>query len=228
MGGGESSGMPSRAFRGWIAASLVLLVAQSIAHVALAMGADRPETALDVQHSNGVPDLVSSGVLALAALGALAVARHARGPDAIASLVAAFLLAVLVVADLLHDGAHPSSAGGVLVVGLVVATGISAGLVGLRGSRRCRINLAVAALMLGASFVASGIDRFELFEGRRGDAVKELRLVTKEGLELLGWSLVALALWDEALRRRERHGAPRRRATTSGPRADSQAEPLPR
>ncbi len=26
--------------------------------------------------------------------------------------------------------------------------------------------------------------------------------MAKEGLELLGWSLVALALWDEALRRR--------------------------
>lgn len=194
--------MGRRTFQTWITLIVLAVVAQSVGHLVLAMWAERPRTLLDVEHSNGVPDLVSSVALAVAALGVVAVARRARGADAAVALLAASLLAALTLADLLHDGAHPSSGSGVLVVGLVAATAVTVGLVGLRGSRRCRVTLLVAASLLMASFAASGIDRFEAFEGRRGEAVKELRLVSKEGLELAGWALVALALWDEALRRR--------------------------
>ena len=42
------------------------------------------------------------------------------------------------------------------------------------------------------------------FERERGDPIAEYQIVAKEGFELIGWSLVALALWDEALRREAR------------------------
>jgi hypothetical protein len=57
--------------------------------------------------------------------------------------------------------------------------------------------------VLAASFFVTGLDRLDhWFERERGDPIAEYQIVAKEGLELLGWSLVALALWDEALRRR--------------------------
>jgi hypothetical protein len=55
-----------------------------------------------------------------------------------------------------------------------------------------------------ASFYVNALDQVDAqrFERERGDPIAEYQIVAKEGLELLGWSLVALALWDEALRRR--------------------------
>jgi hypothetical protein len=63
--------------------------------------------------------------------------------------------------------------------------------------------VAAAGLLLAASFLVGGLDRIDRrFDADRGDPIAEYQIVAKEGLELLGWSLVALALWDEALRRR--------------------------
>ena len=196
--------MSRRTFLAWLAVLVGIVIAQSATHLVLAMAADRPRTVMDVEHSNGIPDLVSSGVLALAAVGALAIARAEEGERRVLALLAGSVLAALTLADLLHDGAHPASSNGKLVVGLVAVAAVLVGLVALRAGRRPRVTLLVAAGLLAGSFLVSGIDRFEAFEGRRGELTKEGRLVTKEGLELLGWSLVAIALWDEALRRRGR------------------------
>lgn len=194
--------MSRRTFVAWIAVAGAAVVAQSVAHLALAMTADRPRTAFDVERSNGIPDLVSSAVMALASVAALAIARAERAPQRVVALLAATVLAGLTAADLLHDGPRPSSTGGELVLGLVAVAAVLVGLIALRGARRSRVTLTVAAVLLVGSSLASGLDRFEAFEGRRGELGKEGRLVAKEGLELLGWSLVTLALWDEALRRR--------------------------
>ena len=194
--------MSRRAFAAWVAVAGAVVVAQTVAHLAMAMAADRPRTTFDVEQSNSVPDLVSNAVLALASVGALGIARAERGRQRVVALLASIVLASLAVADLLHDGPRPSSSGGVLVLCLVGVAAVLVGLIALRGARRSRVTLTAAAALLVASFLASGLDRFEAFEGRRGELGKEGRLVTKEGLELLGWSLVTLALWDEALRRR--------------------------
>jgi hypothetical protein len=59
--------------------------------------------------------------------------------------------------------------------------------------------LAVGGCALVGSFLVMGLDRFDpWFARERGDAVAEYEIVAKENLELLGWSLVALALWDAA------------------------------
>ena len=61
-------------------------------------------------------------------------------------------------------------------------------------------------LVLCGSFLVTALDEVDAgrFERERGDPIAEYQIVAKEGLELLGWSLVALALWDEASRRRPR------------------------
>ena len=40
------------------------------------------------------------------------------------------------------------------------------------------------------------------FERARGDQIIELQIVLKQGLELAGWGLIALGLWDAAVARR--------------------------
>ena len=59
--------------------------------------------------------------------------------------------------------------------------------------------MAVAGTLLVAAFLVTGLDRvFVEFQRPRGDAATEYRIAAKEDLELVGWSLVALALWDAA------------------------------
>ncbi|HET6683944.1 MAG TPA: hypothetical protein VFG75_09630, partial [Gaiella sp.] len=109
----------------------------------------------------------------------------------------------LTLADLFHDGAHPHHSSGPLVIWLILSTIALLAVLGHGAGRRVRWTLAAAFCCLAGSFLVIGLDRVDhWFERERGDAVAEYQIVAKEGLELLGWSLVALALWDEALRRR--------------------------
>jgi len=101
----------------------------------------------------------------------------------------------------MHDGAHPFRRAGPLVIAIVVATAVLLAIIAADAAHRARVTLVVAAAVLGGSFLAAGLDRLEWFDRDPGEPIAEYRVVAKEGLELLGWSLVALALWDEALRR---------------------------
>jgi len=120
----------------------------------------------------------------------------------LAAAAAACLLAALTVADLMHDGAHPFRRAGPLVIAIVLATAAVLAFIAVAASHRTRVTLVVAAAVLGGSFLAAGLDRLEWFDPNPGEPITEYRVVAKEGLELLGWSLVALALWGEAFRRR--------------------------
>lgn len=197
--------MRGSVFAVWAFAIAALVAGQSGAHLALVLGADRIGTFVDLDRSNGLPDLVSTVVLAVAASGAAALAlgeaRAGRRP--VPWLVAAMLLAALALADLLHDGAHPYRNSGPLVIWLVLSTVGLLALLATGASRRVRWTLGAALCFLACSFLLIGLDRLDQwFERERGDSVAEYQIVAKEGLELLGWALVALALWDEALRRR--------------------------
>ena len=214
--------MSRKAFGVWTAVAAAAVVAQTLVHLMLAMVADRPRTVFDVEQSNGAPDIVSGIVLLLGALGALGIAHAERAERRVVALLAAAVFAALTVADFLHDGPHPASFGGTFVVALVAVAAILVALIALGSDHRARVTLVVAAVLLAGAFLASGIDRFDAFEARRGELIKEGRLVTKEGLEFLGWSLVALALWDEALRRRAR------RETVRAPASPAPAAPTRR
>lgn len=211
------AGLGRLGFGGALIVIAALVVAQSVVHLVVVLLFHRMETFVDLDRSNGLPDIVSTVALALAALGAGAIARHERGSQRVAATVLAAVLAVLMLADLLHDGAHPSSATGPYVIALVAAAAGLFGMVALSSVPRVRVTLVVAALALASSFVVTGLDRLDhRFERARGDKTAEYEIVAKEGLELLGWSLVALALWDEALRLR---GALVRVPTTRASRA---------
>ena len=190
-------------FAAWIVAIAVVVAAQSGLHLVAVLGEGRLGSAFDLDRSNGVPDLVSTAVLALATVGAaLLVGRRSSGVERLLPWLAAPGLALLTLADVVHDGAHPAEAMGRIVIGVSVVTLV---LLGFATEGRSRLTLAVAACLLVGAFLTDGVDRVtQRFEPQRGDWPTESQIVVKEGLELLGWSLVALAIWDEAIRRRRR------------------------
>ena len=211
MGAGKRGGLGSRAFASWATAIVVVVVLQSVVHLVVVLGADDLHSRFDLDRSNGVPDLVSTLALAAATAGAAAIGWAETGARRVLPALLTVVLAGLTFADLAHEGAHPSSRDGALVVGLVVAAALLLGVLAVGSARRARVALVVAAGVLTASFLVSGLDRFDQwFERRRGEPLAEYEIVAKEGLELLGWSLVGLALWDEALRRRAARTAGRR------------------
>jgi hypothetical protein len=187
-------------------------VLQSMVHLVVGLGEHDLHSRFDLDRSNGVPDLVSTLALACATAGAGALTWHRRGRDPLAPACLVVALAGLTIADLQHDGAHLSSHTGRLIVGLVGVTGVLLAVVAVESAGRTRGTLAIAAVALVGSLLVSGLDHFDVwFERMRGDPVIEYQIVGKEGLELIGWSLVALALWDEAVRRRR--AAPTARAS---------------
>jgi hypothetical protein len=217
MGEGQSGGLPRRAFAACVVGIVVVVLLQSIVHLVVVLRDHDLHSVLDLDRSNGLPDLVSTLVLGCAAAGAAAIAWSRDGARRGVAMCLSGVLAALTFADLWHEGAHPSSTVGLLVVGFVALAGALLVAIGLESTRRARATLILAACLLVASFLASGLDRFDQwFERRRGDPVAEYRIVAKEGLELLGWSLVALALWDEALRRDVRAAAGSRRRKGRG------------
>ena len=196
-----AGGLRTGVFVAWLMAILGWAVLQSMVHLSVVLGDHNLHSVFDLDRSNGVPDVVSTVSLGVAAGGAAALARF--DTRRIVPVALAGVLAALTVADLRHEGAHPASSAGQSVIVLVGAAAVLLVAVARRASRRARWTLLAAGCLLLGSFLASGLDRFDQwFERRRGDPVAEYRIVAKEGLELVGWSLVALTLWDEALVRR--------------------------
>jgi hypothetical protein len=193
-----------RACAAWVGVTAVLLLLQSAAHLAVVLDEGRIGTIVDLDRSNGLPDLVSTLVLGVAAVGATLAARAEHGRGRVVAAALSILLVALTFADAVHDGAHPASDAGWLVITTVgavaVLLAVTAGSMSLRG----RLTLCAAAAALAGSFLVDGLEQIDpgRFQRKRGDPITEYQVVAKEGLELLGWSLVALALWDEALRRR--------------------------
>ena len=191
--------MRRRVFVAWLGATVGMALLQSVVHLEVVLGHGHVGSIVDLGRSNSLPDVVSTIALTAAAAAAILLAGRRRAvPTALACT-----LAFLTLADLGHDGPHPASRVGWLVIAVVVGTGALLVGVALGSGARARITLAVASCLLVASFCVNALDQFDAqrFERERGDPIAEYEIVTKEGLELLGWSLVALSLWDEALRR---------------------------
>lgn len=191
--------MTRHRFAGLIAVLLVALVLQSAAHVWETLSQGRIDTALDLDRSNGLPDLLSTAVIAAAAIGA-AIAGF-RIPGSLRILVAALACVLTLVAldDLLHASPDRTSASGV-VVGVTAALGLVL-LAGLAATddvgRRARATVALGLVALATSLAVGFLPEIdEWFERARGDPIIEWETVVKQGLELAGWWLVAVALWD--------------------------------
>jgi hypothetical protein len=168
------------------------------------LGTGNVGSIVDLDRSNGLPDVVSTASLAASAAAAMLLASLETGRRRAVAAALVLSLTGLTVADAVHDGPHPASTVGWFVIAMVVATGVLLLSVGTTSGFRARVLLGVAGCMLVGSFCVNALDQVDAqrFERERGDPIAEYQIVAKEGLELLGWSLVALALWDEALRRR--------------------------
>jgi hypothetical protein len=202
MGEGPSGGIRRGTFAAWLTVIAAVVAAQSIVHLAVVLGANRLGTVVDLDRSNGLPDLVSTVALGSAAAGAAVAALGTEGTSRVVAALLSGSIALLTLADLAHDGAHPSSRVGRLVIAVVVVAALLTTLFAATSAHRARTTLGIAFCVLAGSFLVIGLDRFDhRFERARGEPIAEYQIVAKEGLELLGWSLVALALWDEALRR---------------------------
>jgi hypothetical protein len=205
MGEAASGGLQRVWFTTAVVAAVVTVALQSVVHLTLVLDAHRVDTLLDLERSNGLPDILSTLALGVATAGAVALSIVCVGGRAVA-LALAGTLALLGLADIMHVGAHPAPTSGKIVIAIVLLVGALLVMVGRRSPLRVRATLAAAGGVLVCSFLIIGLDReFPRLERARGDPIGEYQIVAKEGLELLGWSLVALALCDEALRRRRAH-----------------------
>src|SRR6187402_1796123 len=101
---------------------VVVVAAQSGLHLVTVLGQGRLGSPFDLDRSNGVPDLVSTVVLALAALGAALLVGHGSGVERLVPWLTAPGLALLTLADVVHDGAHPAETVGRIVIGVSVGT----------------------------------------------------------------------------------------------------------
>ena len=129
----------------------------STSYVVLRLG--RVGTFVDLDRSNGLPDLISTLALLAAVGGAVLLAQRCDARRRREAWALAALLAALALADALHDGPHASAGGGWYVIALVVATGVLLAHVGLESNVRSRTTLGVAAVILIASFLVNGLDR---------------------------------------------------------------------
>jgi hypothetical protein len=179
----------------------------------LTLDEHRIDTIFDLDRSNSLPDIVSTLALAAGSVAAALLAVRERAGIRVVSSLLAGVLALLTLADLLHDGAHPTRQTGLLVIALVVTAGGLLIAVAVRAAVVARALLAGAALALLVAFMIPGLDQYDRwFQRERGDPVREYQVVAKEDLELVGWSLVAVALWCEVARRRpkaQKSGTPR-------------------
>lgn len=180
-----------------------MCVLQTVTHLAVVLGTGHVDTVVDLDRSNGIPDLLSTLALGVATAGAAAMAARGRERIRMQAAGLAVVLAVLTLADGTHDGPHPANPVGWLVILAVLAAVALTTSVAVRSSPRTRVALAGAAGLLAASFFVNGLDRLDgWFERERPDPIVEYQIAAKEGFELLGWSVASLALWNEASRRR--------------------------
>jgi hypothetical protein len=217
-----SSGDPTGLARGtfWTVVGVIVgaVVTQSLIHLVVVLGEHRVGTIVDLDRSNALPDVLSTIILGGAATAAIVLVRSRSNPHRSASAALAVLLVVLTLADAVHDGAHPHTTIGKTVIGAVCGVGLLLVVVGRDAPVRCRRTMVVAGTLLATSFLVTGLDRFDVwFERERGDVVSEAQIVAKEGFELAGWSLVALALADAAaaLDRRSQSTSPSRLISAS-------------
>jgi hypothetical protein len=203
--GERREGMPRGVFAAWIGVTLGLVLLQSVVHLTVVLRLHRTGTMVDLDRSNGIPDVVSLLALGAAASGAMVAARCEVGSRRAAISILAGLLASVTIADLAHTGPHPSSNLGWLVIAASISAVLVLVCIAARFGSAGQAMIAAGVIALAASFVVHGLSKLspERFAQERPDAVNEYQIATKEGLELLGWSLVALALWDEALARRD-------------------------
>jgi hypothetical protein len=202
-------------------AAVLFIVAQSVAHLIATAGlhvcdatgfAECPSV-FDLDHNNGIADAVSTAVIATAALGA-AVLGVRRRPRQVAAMALATILFLVTIEDALHLGENARTKSGTIVVGTVLCAAVLTILVAVGESREIRWLLLVGTALLAIDAKAPYLyDQIMNAVGQpalaRGDLLYELGIVLDEAMELAGWTLLAVGLWDAARAVRVSEGDPR-------------------
>jgi hypothetical protein len=185
---------------GLVATALAVLV-QSAAHLAATLPFDDIGSIVDLDRSNSIPDVLSTVVIATAAAGAIVLAARRNGVQrAVAALLAA-ATGLVAAEDALHRDVGDSSPTELLVLASAALTAVLIAAIGSRESNRVRAALLVGLVLLVGDVVVGHLDQvIPWLERDRGERIAELVIVAKQGLELAGWALIALGIWDAALR----------------------------
>ena len=198
---------------GSLLAAALFIVGQSVAHliatvrfgVCDAAGFAECRSVFDLDHNNGIADVVSTAVIAAAALGA-AVLGARRRPRAVAALALATILFLVTLEDAFHLEANARTKYGLVVVGTILCAALLTIPVAVGVTRETRWLLLVGIAILAIDAKAPYLyDQMMNAVGQpaldRGDLLYELGIVLDEGMELAGWTLLAVGLWDAALLR---------------------------
>ena len=163
-------------------------------------------SAFDLNRNNGIPDVLSTAAILAAALGARAVAATVTR-DRWQAIALAILLAVVALDDLLQKEAGDANAWNVSVIITLALTTFLILAIATRAPRRAGVALFIGLCLLVAAvknaWLAPYNDQLLIAlvhsDEQRGDLGYELDIVLKQGLELFGWSLVAIGMWATAV-----------------------------
>jgi hypothetical protein len=186
-----------------LAVTLALFVAQSVLGMVAALEFNSYSSPLDLNRNNAIPDLVSTAAILAGALGAAVLAGAQLGLRWRATALA-IVLSLVALDDLLHAEAEGGGARAMYVAGTLAAVLVLILAVAWRAPRAAAVSLLVGLVLLvvavkEAYWYDQFLNTLQRGDQERGDLDYELGIVLKNGLELLGWSLVAIGLWATAL-----------------------------
>jgi len=198
----------AKTLRFGLAATLIVFAVQSAIGLTAALALNSYDSVFDLDRNNGVPDLLSTAAILAAAFGAARLAA-ASERDRWEAATLALLLAVVAVDDLFQLEADVGNGWGISVAVALVPSAVLIVLIARRAPRRAALTLLIGLFLLVVAVKnAYEYDQFLNILGRgdqeRGDLDYELGIVLKQGLELLGWSFVAIGIWATALAARVR------------------------
>jgi hypothetical protein len=203
----------TRTLRIGLAVVLVLFAAQSAIGLVAALGLNSYDSVFDLDRNNGIPDLLSTAAILGAALGAAELAA-ARARDRWLAAALAFLLSIAALADVFQQEAGRANAWGESVIATLVTLTVLILALARNAPRRAGLTLLIGLCLLAVAVKnAYEYDQFLNVLGRgderRGELDYELGIVLKQGLEFVGWSLVAIGIGATAVAARagRRHKA---------------------
>ena len=212
-----ANGSTDRAFRDplattlWfgLAAALFLLALQSATGLVAALGLNSYDSLFDLDRNNGIPDLLSTAAIIAGAVGAAKLAASSVR-ERWQAVALAVLLSLVALDDLLQREAGVRDLSELSVLLPLVTLTLLVLAIARKAPRRAGLTLVIGLfLLLVAVKNAYEYDQFLNILGRgdqeRGDLDYELGIVLKQGLELLGWSFVAIGIWGTAIAARGGH-----------------------
>ena len=176
------------------------MLAQSIAHLLATGTFGTTDSIVDLDRSNGVPDVVSTLVIVAACTGAVGLVLGKRRWERVNGVLLAACLGVIAVDDVVGVNADASTAVALAVTTVSIVAAASFAAADQPGGTRAAVTIGVGLVALAGALAMGQLPELEQwFERTRGDRIIELQIIVKQGLELAGWGLVAIGVWDTAL-----------------------------